>query len=94
MNGSTVFVIYAGFICASSLYFQQTESPLLLIGITFIYMLSHAARKIIPVPHAVQLVLLIVLHIFSATHWILPLYLLHMGIIFLQDAFSYIGAIL
>ncbi|ALS21474.1 MULTISPECIES: ATP-binding protein [Paenibacillus] len=82
MNGSTVFVIYAGFICASSLYFQQTESPLLLIGITFIYMLSHAARKIIPVPHAVQLVLLIVLHIFSATHWILPLYLLHMGIIF------------
>lgn len=94
MNGSLVFLIYAGVVCASSLYFQQTESPLLLIGLTLSYMLAHLARKFIPLSQVIQLAVLIPFHIVSATEWCLPLYLLHMSIIFykvpsLVSALSY-----
>jgi diguanylate cyclase (GGDEF)-like protein len=79
MSYNWILLIYTFVVCASSILFEQTLSPAMLIVIGCLYVISHFAEKRLPASTFLQVALLIAFHWYSQMEWSLPLYLAQMG---------------
>ncbi|MDF2962890.1 MAG: signal transduction histidine kinase [Paenibacillus sp.] len=79
MSHNWILFVYTSVVCASSILFEQTSSPALLIIIAFLYIAVHFGEKRIAAATAFQMSLLIAFHWYSQMDWCLPLYLAQMG---------------
>ncbi|TDF96588.1 ATP-binding protein [Paenibacillus piri] len=79
MSHNWILFIYTIVVCASSILFDQTSSPVLLSVIGILYIAVHYAEKRLVAATVLQMSLLIVFHWLSQMDWCLPLYLAQMG---------------
>jgi len=79
MSYNWVLIVYTSVICASSIYFEKTAAPYLLVTAGLLYILSHFLERKNVVFTLLQIVLLVVFHRISVMDWCLPLYLAQMG---------------
>ncbi|MFD0680384.1 MULTISPECIES: ATP-binding protein [unclassified Paenibacillus] len=79
MSYNWILFVYTTVVCASSILFDQTSSPVLLSIIAVLYVIIHFAEKRIAAATAFQMSLLIAFHLYSQMDWCLPLYLAQMG---------------
>ncbi|MGF7031854.1 diguanylate cyclase (GGDEF)-like protein [Paenibacillus mucilaginosus] len=79
MNANWIFYFFTGAVCLSSLYYDQSPNPVLLVLAASAYALSLLKKQPGLPLRGVQLFLLVVFHYMSASWWILVLYYLHMS---------------
>ncbi|PZE22588.1 ATP-binding protein [Paenibacillus xerothermodurans] len=79
MSYNWILLAYVSVICTSSILFDQTTHPLVLVIIAAVYMLVHFAEKRIFLPTVFEMGLLVAFHWLSQMDWCLPLYLAQMG---------------
>lgn len=79
MSYNWVLLAYTSVICISSIYFNNTTAPLLLIAFGIAYVIAHFIEKKNVIFTVIQIVLLVLFHKLSVMDWCLPLYLAQMG---------------
>ncbi|SFL49208.1 diguanylate cyclase (GGDEF) domain-containing protein [Paenibacillus sp. 1_12] len=70
---------YTIVICISSIFFEKTLDPALLLLIAILYIIAHFTEKRLLISIFIQIVLLIAFHSVSQMAWCLPLYFAQIG---------------
>ncbi|MCU6795177.1 ATP-binding protein [Paenibacillus sp. WQ 127069] len=70
---------YTVVICGSSIYFERSLHPALLVLIAILYIIAHFTEKRLVISVFLQIVLLIAFHSVSQMAWCLPLYFAQIG---------------